>query len=796
MQKSLYSNKSQLRNTLDVYVSKWKYILLFLIISLGSAYLYLRYTTYEFNTTASIQIQEDKKTTQLPEISGLQNFGLFSSNFGKIEDEAQILKSRTLIEQVVKDLKLNISFFVKGKIKDKEVYLNPPININFFETDSIIHKVDTTLYVKFISENKFSLSGFNTNELIELNSQQGVSEHAFGDKIKTGFGDIIITPNIGEYGTSNGRYVKIRLQPCARIVEEYIGKIKILTTINSNIINLSIRESSINKAEFILNKLIEKYNNDVINDKEEIIKITSDFISNRLEVVAGELEQVDLTAENMKKNNRLSDLGAQSSIFLQSEKENEAKLITTTNQIQLVDYMTDYLSNNNANSDLLPANVGIADNGVAQLTKSHNELVLQRNRILKNSSEINPTVINLNNQISALKENLNNSLENIKNSNNITLESLNKVDARINSQIFSAPKKERQFRDITRQQSIKESLYLYLLQKREETAISLGMSSPNAKIIDYAYSSNLPVSPKKPIIYLAAIIFGLFLPILFIYLLDLIDTKIHTRADIEKIINAPFIGDIPKSSGKKKSRLVTKVDYSAKAEAFRMLRTNISFILKDKKKDKLANTIFVTSTTSQEGKSHTSINLARSLSFSNLKVLLVETDIRVPKVEDYMNVKGKKGITDYISDERLSIEDVTVSIKDNEFLDVIPSGTIPPNPSELLMSHRVKSLLENVKKKYDYIIVDTAAVGLVTDTLLISQFADMFIYVVSANSLDKRQFHVAQTMYNENRLPNMTILLNGTKKKSGYGYGYGYGTNPDKKNGISLAKLFFSFFRF
>jgi capsular exopolysaccharide synthesis family protein len=306
------------------------------------------------------------------------------------------------------------------------------------------------------------------------------------------------------------------------------------------------------------------------------------------------------------------------------------------------------------------------------------------------------------------------------------------------------------------------------------------MSSPNAKIIDYAFSTTLPVSPKKAITYLAALILGLLIPISIIYFLDLIDTKVHTKADVEKIVSAPFIGDIPQSSSNKKSRLISKIDYSPKAEAFRMLRTNISFILKDKN-DKLANTIFVTSTTSQEGKSHTSINLARSLSFSNLKVLLIETDIRVPKVEDYLDLKEKKGITDYISNDKLSIDDVTFTVNDNAFLDVIPSGTIPPNPSELLMSHRIKSLFEHVKKKYDYIIVDTAAVGLVTDTLLISQYADMFIYVVSANKLDKRQLHVAQTMYEENRLPNMTILLNGTKKKSGYGYGYGYGGNQEKK---------------
>jgi capsular exopolysaccharide synthesis family protein len=734
------------------------------------------------------KLNKTKKAGQLSELTNLQNYGIFSSDFGKIEDEALILKSRSLIEQVAKDLKLNRSFYVQGKIKDQEVYKNPPININFFESDSLINKVDTTLYLKFISKNKFSLSGYNTNELIELNSNQGVSEHAFGDKIATGFGDIIITPNFGVYGTKVGTSLKIVLKPMEQVIENLIRKIEIKTTLNSNIINLSIKESLKDKGELILNTLIEKYNSDVVHDKEKVIKITSDFITNRLAMVSQELEQVDLTAENMKQANRLSDLGVQSSIFLQSEKENEAKLVATTNQIQLTEYMSDYLAENNANGDLLPANVGIADNGVAQLTKKHNDLVLQRNRLLKNSSEKNPTVINLNNQIRALKDNLSKSLANIKSSNEITLNSLKKEDARINSQIYAAPKKERQFRDITRQQSIKESLFLYLLQKREETAITLGMSSPNAKIIDKAFSTTKPVNPKKLIVYLAAFLLGLAIPISIIYLLDLIDTKIHTKADIEKIVDAPFIGDIPQSSSKKKGRLIAKVDYSPKAEAFRMLRTNISFILKDIKDKKASKTIFVTSTTSQEGKSHTSINLASSLSFSNLKVLLLETDIRVPRVEDYLNVKGKKGITDFINDDKLSIEDVTISVKDNEFLDFIPSGTIPPNPSELLMSDRVNFLFEHVKKKYDYIIVDTAAVGLVTDTLLISQFADMFIYVVSANNIDKRQLHVAQTMYKEKRLPNMTILLNGTKKKSGYGYGYGYGANPKEKKWYQFSK--------
>ena len=484
---------------------------------------------------------------------------------------------------------------------------------------------------------------------------------------------------------------------------------------------------------------------------------------------------MDFTAEKLQKDNRLTALQAQSSIYLQSERENESKIISTANQLQLIDFMSDHLQENNSNSDLLPADVGIADSNISEITKIHNELVLQRNRILKNSSEKNPTVINLDNQIQALKENLNTSLENIRSANQITLDNLNREDARISSQIYSAPGKERQFRDIKRQQDIKESLYLYLLQKREETAISLGMSSPNAKIIDQAYALGVPVNPKTKIIYLAAFLLGLFIPVTIIYARDLLDTKIHTKDDLIKLVSAPYLGDIPKSSHKE--RIVRKVDYSPKAEAFRLLRTNIAFMLKDKQTK--GKTVFVTSTTSQEGKSFTSINLAASVSHSEKKVLLIETDIRVPKIKQYLNLNCNVGLTDFISDNSIELKDVITSVKDNEFLKVIPAGTIPPNPAELLMSDKVQQVFDFAKKEFDYVIVDTAAVGLVTDTLLISNYADLFLYVVSANNVDKRQLHIAQTMYNEKRLPNMCVILNGTEQKKGYGYGYG--NNPNRK---------------
>ncbi|MBT8268666.1 MAG: polysaccharide biosynthesis tyrosine autokinase [Bacteroidia bacterium] len=776
--KTIDTNQEFVRN-IELFTSKWKFILICVILALVAAFLYLRYATYEYEASASIKIKDDQQDSRLQELNQLQNYGLFSDNFNNISDEVEILKSRTLIREVVDELDLNVRFFVQGRIKEREVYKDVPIVLSFFDSDSIVNRISTNFTVGVKSPTKFTLnlSSENSSEEVSVSNE---TEHAFGDRISTYFGDFVITPNFKDDASIIGESIEVVIRTVESTVEKYQGKISIAADDGSNVIDLIVSENLRNKASMVLDKLIEKYNDAAVYDKQQIVKATSDFINNRLELVSEELEQVDFTAEKMQKSNRLTALAAQSNIYLQSEKENEMNLLQTSNQIQLVDYMKDHLSENNSNADLLPADIGISDNSIGQVTKAHNDLVLQRNRILKNSSEKNPTVVNLDNQISALKENLNQSLDNIRRTNQITLSNLNREDTRIRSQIYSAPTKERQFRDIKRQQDIKESLYLYLLEKREETAISLGLSSPNARIVDAAYASVMPITPKPKFVYLAALILGLALPTVLIYLSDVMDTKVHNRDDISNLVGAPFIGDIPKSSSKKKDRLIAKVDYSSKAEAFRMIRTNLDFMLKGKTDD-TAKIIFITSTMAQEGKSHTAANLATSLSYSEKKVLMVDTDIRIPKLDDYLGIENNNGFTDFISDPKLSFEDVIVSPKNNNFLDVIPSGTIPPNPAELMQSERVAFLFNKMKLKYDYIIVDTAAVGLVTDTLLICDHADMFIYVVSAEKLDKRQLHVARSMYEEKRLPNMAILLNGTRKKDGYGYGYGYGNKPGTK---------------
>lgn len=777
------SNKStnEIKKVLDLYLSRWKLIAFFAIIALAMAYTFLRYSTQQYEAAATIKIKDEQQSQKLPNMTEMiGSGGLFSGGANKIKDEIEVITSRTIINNIVKNLNLNIRYYEQGRIKEIELYENPPIKINFFATDSIIHKVDTTLFIKIKSPSEFLMFKDDGKSIIDRDDSEG-KLFSFGDRINTGFGDIVIVPNIENHAPRIGSNLKVSISPVASIVNKYQSSILTSTQDGSSVVKLKLRDNNPQKAIDILNQVIREYNDDVITDKEEVIKVTTDFINNRLELVFKELEEVDFTAEQLQKRNNLTALGSQANIYLESERQNEFQINNTANTIQLIDYLQEEIHNENKSSDLLPSNIGIADPNVAQVTRSHNELVAQRDRILKNSTEKNPIVINLNNEINSLKDNLEKSLQSIKETSQITLNSLTREDARIRGQLYSAPTKQRQLRDIERQQNIKESLYLYLLEKREESAISLGMFTSNAKVIDSAYSNNLAVAPNKMITYLASLILGLMIPIGLIYVTDLLDTKIYDKEDLLRLLKIPYIGDIPLTS--KKTKLISKVDYSPKAESFRILRSNIDFVLKDHKSK--AKKIFITSTRAQEGKSHTSTNLASSISFSEKSVLLIEMDIRVPKIMQYLkeSSSSKIGLSDYLADKSLTPDEVVTKLKNNPYLDVIPSGTIPPNPSELLMSDRVLELFEYFENKYDYIIVDGSAVGLVSDTLLIAKYADMFIYVVSADNIDKRHLvAVAKPLYDDDRLPKMNLLLNGTNfDKKGYGYGYGYGNNPNKK---------------
>ncbi|NRB84644.1 MAG: tyrosine protein kinase, partial [Winogradskyella sp.] len=619
------SNSNEIRQAAELYLSQWKWLLLCLVIALALGFTYLRYATYEFRASATIQIQEEKEAAKLPSIEELGNGGLFSGGSDKMKDEIQIIKSRTLMANIIKTLKLNIRVFEQGKIKEQEKYSNPPVSISFFESDSIINNLSTDIYIKVKSPTEYILFKDDGKSIIDRNDNEGTI-YAFGDKIDTDYGGFVLVPNVDKHAPTIDGNIKISITKVSSLVSYYQASINATTQKGSSVIELSLNETVAQKAVDFLNQLIMEYNNDVLRDKEEVVRITSEFINRRLEQVQAELGQVESNAEQIQQQNNLSDLGSQTNLNLQAKKQLEQQISSTATDIQMISYLQEELDDENKISDMLPANIGIGDSNTSQVIQRHNELVAQRDRLLKTGTEKNPVVVQLNNQINALKSNLKCSLGSMKRTSELTFDNLHSESNRISGQLYVAPSKAKKLRGIQRQQDIKESLYLYLLEKREESAIRLGMYTANAKIVDSAFSSYRPVAPNKTITYLGVTILGLLIPIGLIYVIDLLDSKLYQKDDLISIINAPYVGDIPKSS--KKVKLVKKSDYSPKAEAFRIVRSNIDFMLKSI--DGRAKKLFVTSTKAQEGKSHTSTNIATSISFSNKSVLLIEMDIRVP----------------------------------------------------------------------------------------------------------------------------------------------------------------------
>ena len=388
----------------------------------------------------------------------------------------------------------------------------------------------------------------------------------------------------------------------------------------------------------------------------------------------------------------------------------------------------------------------------------------------------NPIVVRLSDKINALRGNISESLNKLRTSLLAKSYGVNSQKGSIEGKISQIPKIEREYRGIFRQQQIKEELYLYLFKKREETAISLAATAPNSKVVDKAFSSPIPVSPKRGLVYMISFLLGVLIPVGIIYVLNLLDTKVKSRQDVDKL-GIPFIGDVPHSDSN--NELIKPDSRTSSAEAIRIVRTNLEFILNNSSQDK-AKTIFMTSTLPAEGKTFIAVNLAATIAISGRKVLLIGMDIRNPKLDEYLSLPNN-GVTNFLSSSNNSIDNYIVNQKGYEHFDILPAGIIPPNPAELLMGKKVADMFAELKESYDYIIVDTAPVSLVTDTLLISQFADAFIYVVRANYLDKTLLKVPETLYREKKLPNMSILLNDTDVTKGYGYGYGYGQSTKQK---------------
>lgn len=766
-----------LREQLDKYLVHWRWFLLSIVIGLILAFLYLRYTTPSYEAITSILVKDEKKGGMLSELSAFADLGLGGSMKNNVDNEIEILKSRTLIESTIKKLNLNVGLFVEGKVIDRDIYVDTPINAYFVNKTILFDEAKIVLKCKLLNNSAFSLENeIDEKENFILSSKK---EFRYGEKIPTRVGVLILnkTPFYAKNHTGRFESIRIFINPLDELTEGFRKKLKVEPiSKTSSVVNISISDPVAKKAEAFLDNMIQIYNENAAEDKNFISENTSKFIASRLGLIAQELDGVEQDVESFKKANKLTDIESEAKLFIEGSTEYDKKGVETEIQLNVVSSLLDFIRKS-TNSDLLPSNM-ITENGDASgLISSYNQLVLDRNRILKSATEENPSVMKLDQQINSLKENVTSSLRRMQANLKIQNRDLKSQETVLSSKISKIPVQERQFRVIARQQKVKEELYLYLLQKREETAISLSATEPNARVIDAAKAEKDPVSPKKKIIYLAGLILGLLVPFGAIYANDLLDTKIKSKLDLEGKTQIPFIGDVPTSDDI--AELIKSESRTSSAEAIRIVRTNLEFML-TKVPDGIAKTVFVTSTFPSEGKTFISVNLAATFALSGRRVLLIGSDIRNPKFGEYIDVPTL-GLTNYLSSADKDVNEYIIRHKGYENFYILPSGIIPPNPAELLMSKKVDQLFEQLKKEYDYIIVDTAPVSLVTDTILIAKNADTFVYVMRANVLEKRMLNIANTFYKEKKLPNMCIVLNDTDSTKGYGYGYGYGVREEKK---------------
>lgn len=780
------SEEINIREELDKYLRYWPWFILTVILTLIVAFIYLRLSVPQYQTVASVIIkdEESKGGSLGAEAAGFTDLGLLGGmSTNSIENEIGLLKSRRLMISTIQALKANVEYYDLEGLKEDELYLKSPFLVE-------VISIDETLLNKATSNklNTFTLEPKDAKNLNLTYIESGESRTVKVDElINLPFGTFIIKENRFD---ANGTNVALKSRVLVKIknaddVADIFRELVEINLIDDNatLLEFSLGSTVKEKAQDILDQLIFEYNKEAIEDKNEVAVSTARFIDERLKIISGELDTVEVGLEEFKENNSLTNIEAEGSLIIENASEYRKREQDIETQLSISRSILNYLRNNEGNTDLLPANLGLEGESVNAQITNYNDLVLERNRILSGATELNPTVTRLNSQINQIKSMIASGLERNQSSLRIALNSLNRQTNLIGSEISKVPAKERQFRDISRQQNIKEALYIFLLQKREENSLSLAATAPKAKIVDSAYSLKEPISPKPKIVLAAALLLGLAIPFLVIYIKRLLNNKIERREDIEKITKSiPIVGELP-SIAKGESDLIVENDRSVLAESFRILTTNLQYLLVNAKNDGRGYCIYTTSTVKGEGKTFTSINLAMTLANTGKKVVLIGADLRNPQLQRYdTGSKSLLGVSDYLVNNDHDLNDLVHDSKFHDNLKLFLSGSIPPNPSELLRQSKFGTMLKELQAKFDYVIVDTAPSMLVTDTFLISKHADLILYVTRAGYTEKRLLQFAVDSTNEGKLHDVSFVINDVKNANfGYGnkYGYAYGqTQP------------------
>ena len=760
----------------SMFVPKWYWFAISLFITLTIAVLYLLSTPPIYTRTAAILVKDNSKSSSSTgAMSDFSDLGIFKSNTN-INNELLTLKSPTLMTEVVNRLGLNETFTIRKGLKNVDLYKVSPVTITF--CDKI--EVPLSFTIKFSSKEAFAISELEISgeDIGETLSAQ------MGDSIQTSAGIMIVSPTQEFTDAFIGTSIRYVRGSVRAAVDTYSNALVAeLGNEDATIINLSINDTSIRKAEDILNTLIEVYNENWIRDKNQIAVSTSQFISDRLGVIESELGHVDENISSYKSEHLLPDVQAASSLYMAQSAENNKELSTLNNQLSTAQYIRREL-NTKQLDQTLPANSGIVSANIETQISEYNNLVLDRNRLIANSSEKNPLVKNMASSLQSMQRTIIQSVDNLIVSLNTQIRSLRRQEEATTNRLASNPNQAKYLLSVERQQKVKEELYLYLLQKREENELSQAFTAYNTRLITAPRGSMFPTAPRKMNILLVAFAVGLLVPAVGIFMKENMNTKVRGRKDLENL-SIPFIGEIPQYSGTKKkwwefkhrkrqdmkTIVVNEGNRNIINEAFRVLRSNMDFMAS---KDNNQHVFVLTSFNPGSGKSFLAINIAISFAIKKKKILIIDGDLRHRTVSSYVD-SPNKGLSDYLNNQIEDWKEIIVSYKGYTNLHILPIGTIPPNPTELLEDSKLSMLIEALRPDYDYIFIDCPPVDIVADAQIIEKWADRTIFVVRSGLLDRSMLSELENMYTGKRFKNLSMILNGTESTGGrYGYRYGY----------------------
>lgn len=755
------------------YLRYWKWFILSVAVFLIIGVTIILVTQKQYKSSLSILLNEDKGTSKGNAAAefDLEALGLLSTT-NNIENEVAILSSPDLMRSVVDTLNLQTVYYITQRLRKVELYNQTPFHVTLEPVD----KKGIGNIQFYIQKNGTGYEISGTYEDLFASEEKKINEkyESLPNEIKLDDAAIKIELT-GKNVIEHEKYY-VQINDIYSTVSALNGALSVSpTSKTSSVLNIGLIGNNTAKGAAILRELVKQYNEMNVNIKNEIAYNTAIFINDRLKEISVELGDAEENVVDFKQKNQITDLSTEAQLFVQQTGENEQKLLEVETQLNVISLIERFVQNPANKFSVIP-NIGIADLGLAQIINDYNNKLLVSEVQLKGLGEENPTRIRLTDDINNMRSSISNSLKNVKQTYNISKQDLLKQSSSTKSRVLSVPQQERGLIEKVREQRIKENLFLFLMQKREETNLSIASTANKARIIVSPLEDIHPIAPKSNIIVLSVLILGFLCPIVIIYLINLFKVQIRSRSELERLSEVPIIGQIGKNEVK--DQVVIRSNQSSGiAEMFRSLRNNLNFILKHKSNQ----TILVTSTASGEGKTFISVNLSMSFALSGKKVLIVGGDIRNPKLRNYVQVSRNKGLSDYlVSDDswRNYVNDSGL----NDNLKVMVAGTIPPNPNELLMEPRLKEFMLQAREEFDFVIFDTAPVGLVSDTYLIDEYVDVTLYIVRENVTPRAAVDFMNMQKSEGKLINMYLVLNDSYLDSSYRYGYGKEYGYDSKS--------------